>query len=131
MGNPQPSASVKNRPQVRCPDCDSTEIRPASTHSGMESYLSWLGFHPARCAACAKRFMARPLGLSAIMYAKCPRCYRMDLTTWDPKYYHLTLGMKFRAAIGAHRWRCDVCRCNFLSFRQRMEKYVPPSKRPK
>lgn len=70
--------------------------------------------------------MAQPFGVTKLLWAKCPRCYRMDLSTWDPKYYRVGGWTAFQLAIGAHRWRCEACRCNFASFRQRQRKYVKP-----
>jgi transposase-like protein len=37
--------------------------------------------------------------------------------------------MRIQMWFGARRWRCEACRCNFVSFRGRKEKYVPPAQR--
>jgi hypothetical protein len=50
----------------------------------------------------------------------------MDLSTWDPSYYRSSLWMQIRQWLGAHRWRCEACRNNFVSWRPRREKYVRP-----
>jgi phage FluMu protein Com len=84
------------------------------------------GAFPARCEDCSTRF--RVSGTS-IFHAKCPRCLRQDLAAWDVHHYHTTAWMHLLMFLGAHRWRCEVCRCNFLSFRPRREKYVPPAQR--
>ncbi len=65
-----------------------------------------------------------------MFYAQCPRCLRQDLTTWDLRHYRATGWMRLRILLGAKRWRCEVCRCNFVSLRPRKEKYVPPASRP-
>jgi hypothetical protein len=65
-----------------------------------------------------------------MFYTQCPRCLRQDLSTWDLRHYHATLWMRVRMLFGARRWRCEVCRCNFLSLRPRKEKYVRPAGRP-
>jgi hypothetical protein len=90
----------------------------------LESLASLAGFQAARCHNCAHRYMAQPFGVTKLWWAKCPRCYRMDLSTWDPKYYHVGGWTALRLAIGARRWRCEACRCNFASFRARQTKYV-------
>ncbi len=74
--------------------------------------------------------MASPVGITNAKYAKCPRCLRMDLSAWDPKYYRPSFWMELRVWLGAHRWRCDPCRHNFVSFRPRKLRYVRPGDRP-
>ncbi len=37
--------------------------------------------------------------------------------------------MQLQLLVGANRWRCEVCRCNFVSLRPRKEKYVRPAER--
>jgi hypothetical protein len=68
-------------------------------------------------------------GFGAILYAKCPRCLRQDLSTWDLKHYRAGNWMRFQMLLGGRRWRCEVCRCNFVSLRPRKEKYVRPADR--
>ena len=113
-------------PETHCPKCGSRDVRPARGRSLIESTLSIAGFHPARCHQCAHRFLARPFGITKLRWAKCPRCYRMDLSTWDPKYYRVGAWTSFILALGANRWRCEACRCNFASFRPRQRKYARP-----
>jgi len=62
-----------------------------------------------------------------MFYARCPRCLRQDLSTWDLHYYRASFGMRVWMLLGAKRWRCEACRCNFVSLRPRREKYVRPA----
>jgi hypothetical protein len=57
-------------------------------------------------------------------YAHCPRCYRQELSTWSPQYYHPPLGTYLKIQAGATPYRCAACRCNFASFRPCREKFV-------
>src|SRR5579875_2592696 len=54
---------------------------------------------------------------SKLAYAKCPKCLGLQLTTWDLKHYRLTFWRNLCLTFGAHPYRCEGCRCNFLSFR--------------
>lgn len=123
-------ARFRRLPETTCPRCDSADVRPARDRGLIESLLAFVGLQPARCHDCAHRFLAKPFGLTKIWWAKCPRCYRMDLSTWDPKYYRVSRWTSLRIAIGAHRWRCETCRCNFASFRSRQRKYTRPESAP-
>lgn|GEM_PF-1071177 len=118
----------RNRlPETTCPQCGSASIRPAHNRSLLERVFSFLGFYPGRCQDCAHRFLARPFTFDKVIWSKCPRCYRMDLSTWDPKYYHVPAWSRVRLLFGAHRWRCEACRCNFVSFRPRQRNYIKPA----
>jgi hypothetical protein len=87
------------------------------------------GSFPARCGECSTRFTVHGPGLSAMFYAQCPRCLRQDLSTWDRHHYRAPLGMRIRMSFGANRWRCEACRCNFVSFLGRKAKYARPAER--
>jgi hypothetical protein len=57
-------------------------------------------------------------------YARCPRCYRQDLTTWSQHYYRPPLWTVLLLRMGATPYRCAPCRCNFASYRPCREKYL-------
>lgn len=57
---------------------------------------------------------------SALMTAKCPKCLRTELLTWPEKFYRPTLWRRIQYTLGAHRYRCEACRYNFISFRPRL-----------
>jgi hypothetical protein len=56
-------------------------------------------------------------------YARCPRCYRQDLSTWSQQYYRPPNWINFLLRIGATPYRCAACRCNFASFKKCRERY--------
>jgi hypothetical protein len=113
-------------PETTCPKCCSADVRHARDRRLREKLASLLGFQAAKCHDCAHRFLARPFGFMKARWAKCPRCYRMDLSTWDPKYYRVSGWSSLMVTLGANRWRCESCRCNFISYRPRQRKYVRP-----
>jgi DNA-directed RNA polymerase subunit RPC12/RpoP len=104
-----------------CKHCGSGDIRRSRGHSVREFAQMAAGTYPFRCLACNKRFSANLLSLSTMLYAKCPRCLRFQLTTWPVNRYRLGLWEKMLIRLGAHRYRCQACRCNFLSFLPRYE----------
>lgn len=57
-------------------------------------------------------------------YARCPKCYRQELTTWSEQYYHPPRWTVFLLRLGATPYRCAACRCNFASFRRCRERFT-------
>jgi hypothetical protein len=112
-----------------CPACNSPRVRVGRARSFLGRLRVFWGEFPARCEDCSARFRVRGVGLDSAFYAQCPRCYRQDLSSWDLKYYRTSSWMQVQMWFGAHRWRCEVCRCNFVSLRPRKEKYVRPADR--
>jgi hypothetical protein len=47
----------------------------------------------------------------------------MDLNVWTDQQYWPSAFMKLLIALGAHPWRCEYCRHNFVDFRPRLEKF--------
>ena len=113
----------------QCPVCHSTRVRVGRVRSASEFLHVCLGDFPSRCEDCSARFQVRGGGLGVARFAECPHCLRQDLSIWDLKHYRATRWMRLQMLVGAHRWRCEVCRCNFVSLRPRKEKYVRPSDR--
>ena len=97
-----------------------------SVHArGLRELLLSLGeLYAFVCRDCSHRFLARLLHPRDIAFAKCPRCLRMDLTTWDPKHYHSGFGVELAVFLGGNRWRCEPCRCNFVSWFPRRLRYA-------
>jgi hypothetical protein len=87
-----------------------------------ERLLSVVGTYPVRCEECGHRFYDSVLRLTDILFARCPKCYRMDLSTWELKYYSPTRWSLIQLAMGGRRLRCEACRCNFVSFRLTKER---------
>lgn len=46
----------------------------------------------------------------------------MDLGVWDAKYYTPTMAAQIKMALGGKRFRCEACRCNFVTFRLMKER---------
>jgi hypothetical protein len=101
-------------------------VESLETRGLREIALALLGTYAFYCNHCGHQFDSRPIGLGSLFHAKCPRCYRMDLTIWEPRRYRSSTWDRFKLSLGANSWRCDPCRCNFVSFRPRKEKYVRP-----
>jgi phage FluMu protein Com len=103
---------------VRCPSCGSQHLRPSMQLAPVERLLELFGVVQLRCRDCDERFKSGILDVTSWLYAKCPRCYRMDLTTWKRERYRLTRTWKIKLSIGGKPYRCSKCRCNFVSFRK-------------
>lgn len=76
---------------------------------------------------------------AAWRYARCPKCYRQELTSWDEKFYNPRPSVLLKLRLGAKPVRCAACRCNFASFKPRRSKfewrhqerpYTPPQVEP-
>lgn len=102
---------------VCCPGCGSSNVRLARRQNAIEFVEEWVGVYALRCRDCSLRFQKRVWSLQSLMWAKCPRCYRTELTYWSEQYYRAGAWSRFLLGIGANPARCDFCRCNFVSFR--------------
>jgi ubiquitin C-terminal hydrolase len=106
-------------PALECEQCGRRNIRRARFHNLSERFRAIAGVYPFRCRDCHHRFFAGVWLLSKMAYAKCPKCLRMDLSTWSRKHYNPGLLANFLITFGAQQYRCPQCRCNFVSFRPR------------
>ena len=74
---------------------------------------------------CNTRFIASTFVWRDLYCARCPICQRMDLNVWtgntytDPPFW-----VAFKVGLGAGQWRCEYCRLNFASFRNRKEVFT-------
>jgi hypothetical protein len=109
--------AITNAPFIHCPQCGSNNFRCSQVRNTSETLKSILGILPFRCLRCSERFCASIWSLNAARYARCPKCLRMDLSTWAEEFYRPALGTRMLLRIGATRYRCEFCRCNFASFR--------------
>ena len=107
-----------------CPSCGSRDLRYAHLRSPSEKIAHLAGFRPLRCRDCRHRFVYRTWKLSDLPHARCPKCLGAELTNWSPSHYHVTFWRGVLLFFGAHPYRCERCRCNFVSFRKRKRKRV-------
>ena len=106
-------------PALTCAHCGGRDVRRARLQSWTERILTLAGIYPFRCRDCQTRFRLSIWLLSKLQYAKCPKCLRVELSTWSRKYYRAGLWASFLVTFGAQKYRCTACRCNFVSFRPR------------
>ena len=109
---------------VSCPKCGSRNLRFSRSRSASERMGKWVGVRPLRCRDCRTRFVDRIWRFSDLAYARCPKCWRMDLSRRGEKDFgaaptYMALAMK----LGAYAYRCEYCRYNFLSLRPRRERF--------
>ena len=102
---------------IRCPKCRSKHLRRSRQLSAFERVMELFGVVHLRCRDCGERFTSGLLDLRNWLFARCPRCYRLDLTGWKKDRYIIPGSWKLLFAMGAKARRCDACRCNFVSFR--------------
>jgi len=108
---------------VSCPNCGSRYLRVSRTRGLGEKLRDMFGTSPLRCGDCGVRFVARTWDLSVLTHSRCPKCLRMDLNVWTEQQYWPSNFMKLCLKFGAHPWRCEYCRHNFVSFRPRLERF--------
>ena len=109
-----------------CPNCGSRNIRYSQLRTPRDRLASLIGIRPLRCRDCRQRFVSKVWDPADLPYAHCPKCLNMRLSTWSPSHYHVTAGRGFLLFFGASPYRCENCRCNFVSFRSRKYRYKRP-----
>ncbi len=108
---------------VECPKCGSRNLRFSRSRSLPEKMKKLLGIRALRCRDCQTRFLARTWSVSDVAYARCPKCWRMDLNRWSDRHFRPPAYMSLALRLGANPYRCEYCRYNFASFRRRKEKF--------
>lgn len=109
--------------QLTCPKCGTRDVRVSQRQNFSEYVKALAGIYPLRCRRCQTRWETSAWASGAWKYARCPRCYRQDLSTWSEHYYRPPFWTRFLLRIGATPWRCAACRCNFASFRPCKERH--------
>jgi hypothetical protein len=102
-----------------CEKCGSSRLRRSHRQSLADFAHIAQGQYPVRCLDCKHRFLANLLQFEKIPFAKCPKCFNLDLVTAPQQSHHSSLWRTVLLSLGAHRYRCSACRYNFLSFRFR------------
>lgn len=105
-----------------CPSCGSRRLRGSHARNRSERFWSAVGFVPVRCSDCAERFTQSLWQFGNWQYARCPRCYRLDLSIWSESHYIVSWDMRLLLTLGAKKFRCEICRHNFVSFQRRKER---------
>jgi hypothetical protein len=108
---------------IACPSCGSSNLRSSQVRGSAEKFKSFFGFLPFRCRQCSERFTSTIWNLRVIRYARCPKCLRMELSTWSEQFYLAPLSTRLFLRMGATPYRCEFCRCNFASFRRCKERF--------
>lgn len=103
---------------ITCSRCGSESVRTSRSRSLSGKVLNVLGIFAFRCLDCEHRFRASIWRVRQMLYAKCPRCHRLDLSKWNTDHYNPPFGTRFAVACGAKPVRCEYCRHNFWSFRR-------------
>ena len=98
-------------------------MRSSTIRGWRERFRSIVGILPFRCRQCEHRFEASIWRLTALRYARCPKCLRMELSTWSEQYYNPSKRTLLMLRMGATPYRCEFCRCNFASFRACKERF--------
>jgi hypothetical protein len=109
---------------LACPKCGSRNLRPAQYKNADERINALRFISPLRCKDCRTRFVSKTIFLKELIYARCPKCDRMDLNGWTGKTHKPSVWVAIKVALGAFRWRCEYCRVNFASFRMRREPFT-------
>jgi len=103
---------------ITCPCCGSESLRTSKSRSLSAALLNLLGLFAFRCLDCDHRFRASIWRVRQVLYAKCPRCLRLDLSKWNTTHYNPPFTTSLAVACGAKCVRCEYCRHNFWSFRR-------------
>lgn len=106
-----------------CESCGSSKFRVSKVRGIGEMFGYLFGYQPARCVACDERTTIRVWRLDHLIFAKCPRCHKMDLTKWSTTRYRPDSTTNLKLAFGAKPVRCEYCRCNFASWKPVKEKF--------
>jgi hypothetical protein len=108
---------------VHCPKCGSRSLRFSRTRSTAERLWKIVGVRPLRCRDCHTRFVEKTWSPTDLAYARCPKCWRMDLSRRSGEHLQAPAYMLLALKLGAKAYRCEYCRCNFVSLRPRKERF--------
>ena len=103
--------------QLACPNCGTRDIRVSRPQGLIQSVKNFFGVSPLRCRRCSSRWETSVWADGSWKYARCPRCYRQELTKWTMQYYNPPRWTRFLLRAGATPRRCPACRCNFATFK--------------
>src|SRR5271165_4157 len=101
---------------AECPKCGGRSLRVVDARGVAKRLRSAVGVCQLRCRLCGHQFEKALFSISEWRYARCPRCYRTELSTWSEQYYSPPFSTRALLRVGATPYRCEFCRCNFASF---------------
>jgi DNA-directed RNA polymerase subunit RPC12/RpoP len=109
---------------LACPQCGSRNLRPSHYQNSDERRKALFFVSPLRCKDCKARFISRTVFPEDLLYARCPKCDRMDLNSWNERRPTTSGWTMFKLQLGAYKTRCEYCRHDFASFRKRKETFT-------
>jgi hypothetical protein len=110
--------------KLDCPSCGTRDVRVSRPHALGEYLKGWIGVSQLRCRRCNHRWETSVWAGGSWRYARCPRCYRQELTSWMEHFYNPPRWTQILLRLGATPHRCPACRCNFASFKSRKENFA-------
>jgi hypothetical protein len=105
--------------QLNCPTCGTRDVHVSHVHGLGEFLKGLVGLSKLRCRRCNHHWQTSVWANGSWRYARCPRCYRQELTKWTARHYNPPHWTQFLLLIGATPHRCEACRCNFAGFKPR------------
>src|SRR5580704_7197356 len=108
---------------IQCPNCGAGNLQSSQIRGFAEQLKSLFGVLPFRCRQCPERFLSSIRKLHVAIYARCPKCMRLELSNWSEENYVVPLGTRLLLRAGATPYRCECCRCNFTSYRRCKERF--------
>ena len=70
-----------------CPNCKSRNVRSSLSQNFGEALSKLIGIFQLRCRDCDERWTQPIWDLLNAFYARCPGCYGLELSLWQPSYY--------------------------------------------
>ena len=104
--------------EFTCSACGSANLRRSHSTSVLELPKMALGTYPFRCLDCRERFWLNIWFSARGKCAMCPRCLICEVMPVPKESIRLTLRKRLLLGIGAHAFRCSVCRHSFISFKR-------------
>ncbi len=87
--------------QLACPNCGARDARVSKLMGPVQYLKHFFGVSALRCRRCETRWETSVWANGSWKYARCPRCYRQELTKWTMQFYHPTRWTRFLLRIGA------------------------------
>lgn len=110
--------------QLTCPSCGTRDVRVSHPRGLVEYVKNLVGVSSLRCRRCGNRWETSVWANRSWRFARCPRCYRQELSKWTTRYYNAPRWTRLLLWLGATPRRCEACRCNFASFKPSKESFA-------